>query len=256
MPGIEPAGLGLADRVAVVTGALGGIGWASARALARHGASVVLVARQEGEEIDERVAQLTAETGGDHLGVRCDVRRRDEIQSTVRAVFAKYKRLDILVNNAGVLDDALIGMMTDEAIANVFETNTFAPMHFMQAASRLMKRHGSGSIINVSSIVGRNGNAGQVNYAGSKAALIGMTYSAAKELAPEGIRVNAVAPGFIDTAMARQVPESVFSQRLDSIAMGRIGTPDDVANVILFLACDLSSYVTGQVLGVDGGMLI
>ncbi len=147
-------------------------------------------------------------------------------------------------------------MISDDAIAKTFEVNTLAAIHFLQAGARLMKRHHGGSIVNVSSIVGIEGNPGQIVYSSSKAALVGLTKSAAKELAPAQIRVNAIAPGFIDTQMARQLPEAIFAERVASIGMGRIGTAEDIAKVILFLSSDLSSYVTGQIIGVNGGMII
>lgn len=165
-------------------------------------------------------------------------------------------RLDVLVNNAGVMDDALLGMVNERQMESTFSINIEAVIYHMQYASRLMTRQKQGSIINVSSIIGRTGNAGQVVYASSKAAVIGATYSAAKELGVHNIRVNAVAPGFIDTDMTKQFSEEVYKQRLSGIKMNRMGRPEEVANTILFLASDLSSYVTGQVIGVDGGMVI
>lgn len=158
--------------------------------------------------------------------------------------------------NAGVLEDALIGMVATEQINYVFKVNTFGVLYCSQYASRLMARNGGGSIILVSSIIGTNGNTGQAVYGGSKAAVIGITKSLSKELANQNIRVNAIAPGFIDTDMARSLSEEKFKERITSIKMGRIGQPEEVANVALFLASDLSSYVTGQIIGVDGGMLI
>ena len=147
-------------------------------------------------------------------------------------------------------------MVTPTQVERTFASNSFSVLYCSQYAARMMQRAGGGSIINLSSIIGRVGNAGQAVYGGSKAAVIGMTQSLAKELAPQQIRVNAIAPGFIDTDMAHSLPEEKFQQRLQSIAMGRIGAADEVANVALFLASGLSSYVTGQVIGVDGGMLI
>jgi 3-oxoacyl-[acyl-carrier protein] reductase len=141
-------------------------------------------------------------------------------------------------------------------VNRTFEINTFGAIHHLQGAARLMKRKGSGSIINLTSIVGVNGNLGQIVYSSSKAALVGLTRSASKELAPAGIRVNAVAPGFIDTDMTQALPEDKYADRMSSIAMGRIGTPEDVARVIAFLADEDAAYVTGQIIGVDGGMLI
>jgi 3-oxoacyl-[acyl-carrier protein] reductase len=147
-------------------------------------------------------------------------------------------------------------MVTHEQIEKTFSINTFGVLYVAQYAARLMSRNKSGSIINISSIIGTNGNEGQTVYGGSKAAVIGITQSLAKELAPNNIRVNAIAPGFIDTDMTRQLPKDKYQERMESIKMGRIGKPEDIANTALFLASDLSAYVTGQVIGVDGGMLI
>ncbi|MFY9512604.1 MAG: SDR family NAD(P)-dependent oxidoreductase, partial [Rubrivivax sp.] len=193
---------------------------------------------------------------GSAAALVCDVADDAQVKTMFQAVFKQHKRLDVLLANAGVLDDALIGMASRAQIERVFAVNTFGVLYCAQYASRLMARNGGGSIVNIASIIGTHGNAGQAVYGGSKAAVLGITKSLAKELAPAGVRVNAIAPGFIDTAMTRALPEATFAQRLASIAMGRIGTAEDVAKVALFLASDLSAYVTGQVIGVDGGMLI
>jgi 3-oxoacyl-[acyl-carrier protein] reductase len=171
-------------------------------------------------------------------------------------IFKRYKRVDILVNNAGVLEDSLVGMVSPAALAKTFHVNVNGVIFNIQYASRMMARQRRGSIVNVSSIIGQSGNAGQTVYGGSKAAVIGITLSAAKELASSGIRVNAVAPGFIETDMTSALPPEKYRERTLSIKMGRVGVADDVANAILFLVSDMSAYVTGQVLGVNGGMLI
>ncbi len=246
----------LSGKVALVSGSSRGIGWSAAELLASNGATVVIHGNSDSSIIDARAAELRDRFGGEHSGFQADVRDPNQIRGVARSVFAKFKRLDILINNAGILDDALIGMISDDAIAKTFEVNTLAAIHFLQAGARLMKRHHGGSIVNVSSIVGIEGNPGQIVYSSSKAALVGLTKSAAKELAPAQIRVNAIAPGFIDTQMARQLPEAIFAERVASIGMGRIGTAEDIAKVILFLSSDLSSYVTGQIIGVNGGMII
>ena len=242
------AELDLTGRVGFVTGGTRGIGLATARLLAGHGAQVVV-----GGTDALRAQEAAAGFGG--LGLACDSRDQEQIAAAYRTIRAECGRLDFLVNNAGVLQDALVGMIGPEMIDEVLGINTKGPILHLQAAARLMRKNG-GSIVNVSSIIGVRGNAGQAVYAASKAAVLGLTTSAAKELASKSIRVNAVAPGFIETDMTAALPAEKFTERMDSIAMGRIGTPQDVANAVLFLVSDLSTYVTGQVLGVDGGMLV
>lgn len=246
----------LDQKIIFITGATRGIGFASAKVFARAGAIVLLGGRNV-EKIEQAVEAIRQELPEAKLEpILCDVSDEKSVKTALQNIFKTYKRLDVLLANAGVLDDALIGMVTTEQIREVFSVNTFGVLYCSQYASRLMARTGAGSIILVSSIIGTNGNKGQAVYGGSKAAVIGIAKSLAKELAEQNIRVNAIAPGFIDTDMARSIPEEKFQERLDSIKMGRIGQPEEVANVALFLASDLSSYVTGQVIGVDGGMLI
>lgn len=246
----------LAGKVAVVTGAARGIGKATAKLFAQQGARVILAGRQADAlaETVEEIRRLAPEA--DLYARVCDVADESSVKECFQWVFREFKRLDVLVANAGILDDALIGMVTKEQVSQVFAVNAFGVIYCSQYASRLMSRSGGGSIIMMSSIIGTNGNVGQAVYGGSKAAVIGVAKSLAKELAPAAIRVNAIAPGFIDTDMARSIPEEKFTERLASIKMGRIGRPEEVASVALFLASDLSTYVTGQVIGVDGGMLI
>jgi 3-oxoacyl-[acyl-carrier protein] reductase len=248
--------LSLSDRVAFVTGSTRGIGWTTAQLLASHGAHIVLNGSSDEQLLGDRTDEIRDTFGVQALGLLCDAREPGAIRAAYQDIFKTFKRLDVLVNNAGILDDALIGMVSDDAVTTTFGINTFGAIHHLQAAARLMQRNGSGSIVNLTSIIGVQGNEGQIVYSSSKAALLGLTRSAAKELAPKGVRVNAIAPGFIDTDMTRALPAEKFEERLASIKMGRIGTAEDVANSILFLASDLSTYVTGQVLGVDGGMLV
>lgn len=243
--------MSLEGKVALITGSTRGIGWSAAKLLAERGATVVLNGTDE-----QRLKERADELGEQHTGLAFDVADDASVSAAMKQIFSAHHRLDVLVNNAGVLDDALLGMIGKDAIQRTFAVNAVGVINVLQAAVRLMRRAGGGSIVNVSSIIGVTGNAGQVVYGGSKAAVLGITRSAAKELAGTGIRVNAVAPGYIETDMIRHLPPDVHAQRLDSIAMGRVGTPEDVARVIAFLASDDAQYVTGQVIGVDGGMLI
>lgn len=252
---VDP-GLQLADKVAFVTGSTRGIGWAIARALAGRGASVVLNGASSAASLEERVQEIRNLFGVECIGLLADAGDSVAVRHCYADIFKRFRRLDILVNNAGILRDALLGMFSQEVITDVFATNTLGAVYHLQEGARLMSRARRGSIVNISSIVGRFGNEGQAVYAASKAALIGLTYAAAKELAPMNIRVNAVAPGLIETDMTRALPAEKRADRMASIKMGRIGQAEDIANAVLFFASDLSSYVTGQVLGVDGGMLI
>ena len=245
----------LQGKRVVITGAGRGSGLASARQFAAQGAELWLNGRDE-EAITRMVEALGVEFGVPCIPLCFDVADPQAVKQAFQQLFGQTRQLDVLVNNAGVLDDALLGMVQQQQIERTFATNSYSTLYCSQYAARLMQRSGGGSIINMASIIGRVGNAGQAVYAGSKAAVIGITQSLAKELAASQIRVNPIAPGFIDTDMARSLPPAKFDERVASIALGRIGTPDEGANVALFLASDLSRYVTGQVIGVDGGMLI
>ncbi|GIO86591.1 3-oxoacyl-ACP reductase [Paenibacillus faecis] len=245
----------LRNKNAFITGASRGIGREAAIQFAKHGAVLVLNGQNK-EALEHLQAELQREYSAKVYILPYDVRDTAEIKLAFQWIKKNLGTLDVLVNNAGVMDDALLGMVNEQQMESTFSINIEAVIYHMQYASRLMTRQKQGSIINVSSIIGRTGNAGQVVYASSKAAVIGATYSAAKELGVHNIRVNAVAPGFIDTDMTKQFSEEVYKQRLSGIKMNRMGRPEEVANTILFLASDLSSYVTGQVIGVDGGMVI
>lgn len=239
----------------LITGASRGIGEAMAHLFASHGAILYLNSSKL-EAVEVLAKKLMEEFGTQCHALAFDVGSSDEVKVGFQALFKLTKKLDVLVNNAGILDDALLGMVTTGQIQQTFSINTFSVIYCCQYASRLMQRAGGGSIINVSSIIGRVGNQGQTVYGGSKAAVIGITQSLAKELASQQIRVNAIAPGFIDTPMTKALSHEKYLERISSIAMGHIGQPEDVANAALFLASDMAKYITGQVIGVDGGMLI
>ncbi|TXG98159.1 MAG: SDR family oxidoreductase [Rhodocyclaceae bacterium] len=245
----------LTDKVVWVTGASRGIGRAIAVSCAQQGARTVLVARHQ-DHLAETVAAIHEVGGVTPILLDYDITSLSDVGAAFNRVYKETRRVDVLVNNAGVMQDALLGMISSTQVEETFATNVFAVLYHMQYAARLMARQKAGSIINVSSIIGRHGNVGQTVYGASKAAVIGATQSAAKELAPQNIRVNAIAPGFIETDMVRQLSQDKFDLRLAAVGMGRIGSVDDVARVALFLASDMSSYVTGQVLGVDGAMLV
>jgi 3-oxoacyl-[acyl-carrier protein] reductase len=243
----------LEDKVIWITGASRGIGRATALQCASHRASLLLSARSL-EGLRE-TASAAVQAGSPIVEVvPMDVSDSGSIKSAFQQVHRTTKRLDVLVNNAGILRDALLGMINDAQIQEVMQTNVYGTIQLMQYAARMMMPRRNGSIVNVASIIGRTGNEGQVVYGASKAAVIGATKSAARELAPHNVRVNAVAPGVIQTDMIANIPLPKMEELRHSIKMGRLGTAEEVARVILFLASDLSVYVTGQVIGVDGGM--
>jgi 3-oxoacyl-[acyl-carrier protein] reductase len=247
----------LEGRVALVTGAGRGIGLASTRQLLRANARVVAIARTLDDEVKAAFESLSTEFPDDRIAVlQGSVTDAAFIEEAAKEIFRRHRRLDVLVNNAGILRNAPIGMIGEPDIEDMLNTNLASLIRIMQTMSRLMRRQKAGSIINLASIIGRRGSPGQLVYGASKAGVIGATYSAAKELAPLGIRVNAVAPGFIETAMTDGLPEEARNTVLANIGLGRAGTAEDVADVILFLASDLSRYVTGQVIGVDGGLVL
>jgi 3-oxoacyl-[acyl-carrier protein] reductase len=243
----------LEGSIGWITGASRGIGRATAREAARQGASLILSARSL-EGLQAAAHEIEEAGGSPPKIVACDVADLDSLKSAFKEVQAHSKRLDFLVNNAGVLRDAIVGMIGSAQIEEVMRTNIFAVIHIMQFAARMMMRRKSGSIVNVASIIGRTGNEGQVVYGASKAAVIGATKSAARELGSQGIRVNAVAPGVIDTSMISHIPAEKLKELSRSIKLGRLGSADEVARVICMLASNYTSYVTGQVIGVDGGM--
>jgi 3-oxoacyl-[acyl-carrier protein] reductase len=203
--------------------------------------------------VDETTA-LVAQAGGEGRGIRVDVASKEEIQGFFDTIVEESGRIDVLVNNAGITRDGLLVRMKESDWDRVLTVNLKGAFFCIQAAGKIMMRQRAGCIINMTSVVGAMGNAGQANYAASKAGLIGLTKTAAKELAPRGITVNAVAPGFIDTAMTTGLPEKVKEAMLEQIPLRRIGSTEDVARAVAFLASEGASYITGQVLHVNGGM--
>ena len=240
-------------KTAVVTGGSRGLGRAVCRKLAEHGANVVFSYAGNTAAAQETLAELEG-MGANVRAVQGSVADSEAVKVLMDTAVKEFGHIHILVNNAGITRDGLVMLMKEEDFDAVIETNLKGTFLCMKAASRIMLRQKYGRIVNLSSVVGLHGNAGQVNYAASKAGVIGMTKSLAKELAAKGVTVNAVAPGFITTDMTDGLPEAAKSSLLASIPMARLGAPEDVAEAVAFLAGDGAGYITGQVLGVDGGM--
>lgn len=245
----------LSNKVIFITGASKGIGRQMALTFADYGADLFLVARNI-EALVELKNKIKNKYSSKVIVYSYDIKDLSSTKEAFMLLRKEFGRLDALVNNAGMLQDRLLGMIDEAAFYETIQINLASTIFHVQYASRFMKKQKNGSIVNIASIFGTHGSEGQVVYSASKSGVIGVTKSAAKELAKSNIRVNAIAPGFIDTEMARSIPTEKFEERLASIKMNRIGSPEDVANVALFLCSDLSSYVTGQVIGVDGGMVI
>ena len=248
--------MGLLDgKVALVTGARKGIGKAVALKFAEQGADVAISCRELNDTALATVAELE-QYGTRVKAYASDAADFEQSHALVESVVADFGRIDILVNNAGITKDSLMLRMTEEQWDAVINTNLKSAFNFVHAVTPVMARQRGGSIINMSSVVGVSGNAGQCNYSASKAGMIGLTKSIAKEMGSRGIRANAIAPGFIDTDMTAKLSDDMREQWVKSIPLRRGGTPEDVANVALFLASELSSYVTGQVVNCCGGMNI
>lgn len=245
----------LDGKIALVTGASRGIGRGIALALAGCGATVLVNYNGSKERAEQVVAEI-ANMGGQAEAIGCNVSDYAACEQMVKEVIEKYGKVDILVNNAGITRDNLIMRMSEQDYDDVLNTNLKGAFNTMKHLTRHFLKNKSGKIINISSVSGVMGNAGQANYSASKAGLIGLTKSIARELSSRGICVNAVAPGFIETEMTKAMPESVLEGAKGSIPLGRIGAVDDIANTVLFLASDYANYITGQVVCVDGGMSI
>ncbi len=243
----------LEGKTALVTGATRGIGKAIAIRFAEAGANVTFTYRQKNGAAEELEATITA-MGVSCKGYAADAADYAATEAVVKQIIADFGRIDILVNNAGITKDGLLMRMSEEQWDAVITTNLKSAFNFTRIIVPIMAKQRGGSIINMSSVVGVSGNAGQCNYSASKAGLIGFSKSVAKEMGPRGIRVNCIAPGFIQTDMTSALPEEMREAWAKSIPLRRGGTPEDVANVALFLASDLSSYVTGQVINCCGGM--
>lgn len=245
----------LTDRVALVTGGSRGIGRAISLALAAAGATVVVNYRGNAAAADETVGAISA-AGGNAIAIQADVANGDDVKRLFSEVSSAYGRLDILVNNAGITRDTLMMRMKDEDWDAVLDTNLKSQFLTTRAAISTMVRARYGRIINITSVVGLMGNAGQANYAAAKAGIIGFTKSVAREIGSRSITVNAVAPGFIDTELTAVLNDEMREALKKQIPLGRLGSPEDVAGVVTFLASDQAAYITGQTFNCDGGMVM
>jgi len=244
----------LKGKVSLITGAAQGIGLATALKFANEGA-IVIVCDVKQAGVDAAVAQCAA-TGAQAQGFVVDVTQRDMVDATVKAVLEKFGRIDVLVNNAGITQDARLQKMTIEQFDRVIDVNLRGVFHCSQAVTDAMVAQGSGVILNASSVVGIYGNFGQTNYAATKFGVIGFTKTWSRELGPKGIRVNAVAPGFIDTPILATIPEKVIAEMVARVPLKRLGKAEDIANVYAFLASDEAAYINGTVIEVAGGLTL
>ena len=244
----------LAGKVSLITGAAQGIGLATALKFAHEGA-IVIVCDVKQAAVDAAVTQCQA-TGAQAVGYVVDVTQRDMVDATVQSVLAQFGRIDVLVNNAGITQDARLQKMTLEQFDRVIDVNLRGVFHCAQAVTDSMVAQGSGVILNASSVVGIYGNFGQTNYAATKFGVIGFTKTWSRELGPKGIRVNAVAPGFIATPILSTIPEKVITEMAARVPLQRLGKPEDIANVYAFLASDEAAYISGAVIEVAGGLTL
>lgn len=247
--------MSLEGKTALVTGASRGIGRQIAVTLAKKGAAVIVNYNGSRERAEEVVKEIT-DNGGKAAAYGCDVSDFAKAEEMIKTVIKEYGTIDILVNNAGVTRDNLLMKMSEEDFDKVIATNLKGAFNCIKHVSRQMLRQKSGRIISISSVVGIAGNPGQANYAASKAGIIGMTKSVAKELGSRGITVNAVAPGYVETEMTEGLSDELKVKMVENIALKRAGKPEDIANAVAFLASEEASYITGQVLSLDGGMTI
>lgn len=245
----------LKGKTAIITGAGRGIGRAIALQFAQYGARVVLNYRNSISQVEE-LLQIIRNAGGEAIAIRADISIEAEAKQLVMEAIKEYKTLDILVNNAGINKDNLLIRMSEEEFDKVIDINLKGTFFCMKHAAQVMLKQRFGKIINISSVVGIAGNMGQTNYAASKAGVIGMTKTAARELSSRGITVNAVAPGFIETDMTESLPDRVKEASIAAIPLGRFGNANEVAAAVSFLASEAANYITGQVLQVDGGMIM
>lgn len=245
----------LNGKTAIITGAGRGIGKVIAIKLSQMGANVVINDIPSSSEADSTVEEII-NNGGDAIAIKGDVRNQEDVNTLIDKTVEKFGAIDILVNNAGITRDTLLMKMTEKEWDDVLDINLKGAFNCIKAVTRIMMKQRSGKIINMASVVGVMGNAGQANYSASKAGLIGLTKSVAKELAPRNINCNAIAPGFIKSDMTEKLTESVKEQYLSNIPLKRFGAPEDVAEVVAFLASDKSKYMTGQVLHIDGGLVM
>ncbi len=248
--------MGLSGKVALITGSARGIGKAIALELANHGANIVINDILIENEINKTLEEIKQSTNK-AIGIRADITKLDEVESMVKEIINKFGRIDVLINNAGITRDSLLIRMKEgdwDAVINVNLRGTFNCSKV--AAKYMIRQKKGGKIVNISSVIGLIGNIGQANYAASKAGIIGLTKSMAKELALRNINVNAIAPGFIETDMTKKLPEKVRQELQQQIPLKRLGIVEDVAKAVYFLVSDASNYITGQVINVDGGMVM